>query len=93
MIYILTSAQSFVLGRKSPFSFELHLLRGGEKMKVKFVLRDGQTITTNSFKNGLEDYLYRALGEADSTSVATLKAKDGIFLVRMTDVVSIKIPS
>mgnify|MGYP007105701080 CR=1 FL=1 len=31
MIYILTSAQSFVLGRKSPFSFELRLLRGGEK--------------------------------------------------------------
>nr|DAS47378.1 MAG TPA: hypothetical protein [Caudoviricetes sp.] len=30
-LYILTSAQSFVLGRKSPFSFELHLLRGGEK--------------------------------------------------------------
>lgn len=67
-------------------------------MEVKFNLRDGQTITTkfedDLYNNGdLEDFLYRALREADSTSVATLKVKDGIFLVRMTDVVSIKIPS
>jgi len=67
-------------------------------MEVKFNLRDGQTITAkfedDLYNNGdLEDLLSRALGEADSTSVATLKAKDGIFLVRMTDVVSIKIPS
>ena len=64
-------------------------------MEVKFNLRDGQTITAE-FEDDLgdlEDFLSRALGEADSTSVATLKAKDGIFLVRMTDVVSIKIPS
>ena len=67
-------------------------------MEVKFNLRDGQTITTkfedDLYNDGdLEDFLFRALREADSTSVATLKAKDGIFLVRMTDVVSIKIPS
>ena len=67
-------------------------------MEVKFNLRDGQTITAkfedDLYNNGdLEDILSRTLGEADSTSVATLKAKDGIFLVRMTDVVSIKIPS
>lgn len=67
-------------------------------MEVKFNLRDGQTITTkfedDLYNDGdLEDLLSRALKEADSTSVATLKAKDGIFLVRMTDVVSIKIPS
>ena len=66
-------------------------------MEVKFNLRDGQTITTkfedDLYNNGdLKNILSRALGEADSTSVATLKAKDGIFLVRMTDVVSIKIP-
>jgi len=64
-------------------------------MEVKFNLRDDQTITAE-FEDDLgdlEDFLSRALGEADSTSVATLKAKDGIFLVRMTDVVSIKIPS
>lgn len=64
-------------------------------MEVKFNLRDGQTITAE-FEDDLgdlEDFLSRALGEADSTYVATLKAKDGIFLVRMTDVVSIKIPS
>jgi hypothetical protein len=64
-------------------------------MEVKFNLRDGQTITAE-FEDDLgdlEDFLSRALGEADSTSVATLKAKDGIFLVRMTDVVSIKIQS
>ena len=65
-------------------------------MEVKFNLRDGQTITTkfedDLYNNGdLEDFLSRALGEADSTSVATLKAKDGIFLVRMTDVMSINI--
>lgn len=64
-------------------------------MEVKFNLRDGQTITAEFEDNlgDLEDFLSRALGEADSTSVATLKAKDGIFLVRMTDVVSIKIQS
>ncbi len=64
-------------------------------MEVKFNLRDGQTITTEFEDNlgDLEDFLSRSLGETDSTSVATLKAKDGIFLVRMTDVVSIKIPS
>ncbi len=64
-------------------------------MEVKFNLRDGQTITAE-FEDDLgdlEDFFSRALGEADSTSVATLKAKEGIFLVRMTDVVSIKIPS
>lgn len=62
-------------------------------MKVKFTLRDGQTITTEFESNlgDLEDSLSRALGETDSTSVATLKAKDGIFLVRMTDVMSINI--
>lgn len=63
-------------------------------MEVKFNLRDGQTITAkfedDLYNNGdLEDFLSRALGEADSTSVATLKAKDGIFLVRMTDVVRV----
>lgn len=64
-------------------------------MEVKFNLRDGQTITAEFEDNlgDLEDFFSRALGEADSTSVATLKAKDGIFLVRMTDVVSIKIQS
>ena len=67
-------------------------------MEVKFNLRDGQTITAkfedDLYNDGdLEDILSRALREAGSTSVATLKAKDGIFLVRMTDVVSIKIPS
>ena len=67
-------------------------------MKVKFTLRDSQTITAkfedDLYNNGdLEDFLSRALGEADSTSVVTLKAKDGIFLVRMTDVVSINIQS
>ena len=67
-------------------------------MEVKFNLRDGQTITTkfedDLYNDGdLENFLSRALREADSTSVATLKTKDGIFLVRMTDVVSIKIPS
>ncbi len=64
-------------------------------MKVKFILRDGQTITTEFEDNlgDLEDSLSRVLGEADSTSVATLKAKNGIFLVRMTDVVLIKIQS
>lgn len=64
-------------------------------MKVKFTLRDSQTITTELEGNlgDLEDSLSRALGETDSTSVATLKAKDGIFLVRMTDVVSINIQS
>lgn len=64
-------------------------------MEVKFNLRDGQTITAEFEDNlgDLEDFLSRALGEADSTSVATLKANDGIFLVRMTDVVSIKIQS
>ena len=67
-------------------------------MEVKCNLRDGQTITAkfedDLYNDGdLEDLLSRALKEADSTSVATLKAKDGIFLVRMTDVVSIKIPS
>ena len=64
-------------------------------MKVKFTLRDRQTITTELEGNlgDLEDSLSRALGETDSTSVATLKAKDGIFLVRMTDVVSINIQS
>ena len=64
-------------------------------MEVKFNIRDGQTITAEFEDNlgDLEDFFSRALGEADSTSVATLKAKDGIFLVRMTDVVSIKIPS
>lgn len=48
-------------------------------MEVKFNLRDGQTITAE-FEDDLgdlEDFLSRALGEADSTSVATLKAKDG----------------
>ena len=45
-------------------------------MKVKFVLRDGQTITTNSFKNGLEDYLYRALKESGKTSVFIIKAEN-----------------
>ena len=47
-------------------------------MEVKFNLRDGQTITAE-FEDDLgdlEDFLSRALGEADSTSVATLKAKD-----------------
>lgn len=64
-------------------------------MEVKFNIRDGQTITAEFEDNlgDLEDFFSRALGEADSTSVATLKAKDGIFLVRMTDVVSIKIQS
>lgn len=64
-------------------------------MKVKFILRDGQTITTEFEDNlgDLEDSLSRVFGEADSTSVATLKAKNGIFLVRMTDVVLIKIQS
>ena len=67
-------------------------------MEVKFNLRDGQTITTrfedDLYNDGdLEKILSRALGKSDSTAVATLKVKDGIFLVRMTDVVSIKIPS
>jgi len=65
-------------------------------MKVKFILRDGQTITAE-FPNDLEhleDSLSRALGETDSTSVATLKAKNGrIFLVRMPDVMLIEIHS
>ena len=65
-------------------------------MEVKFNLRDGQTITAE-FEDDLgdlKDFFSRALGETDdSTYVATLKAKDGIFFVRMTDVVSIKIPS
>ncbi len=41
MIYILTSAQSFVLGRKSPFSFELRLLRGGEKNEEMLIISSG----------------------------------------------------
>ena len=64
-------------------------------MEVKFNLRDGQTITAE-FEDDLGDlknFFSRALGKTDRTYVATLKAKDGIFFVRMTDVVSIKIPS
>lgn len=38
----LTSAQSFVLGRKSPFSFELHLLRGGETNER--IIADGRGV-------------------------------------------------
>ena len=55
-------------------------------MKVKFVLRDGQTITTNSFKNGLEDYLYRALKESGKTSVFIIKAENDTFLFRVSDI-------
>jgi len=68
-------------------------LRGGEKMKVKFVLRDGQTITTNSFKNGLEDYLYRALKESGKTSVFIIKAENDTFLFRVSDILWINIQS
>lgn len=41
MIYILTFAQSFVLGRKSPFSFELNLSRGGEKNEEMLIISSG----------------------------------------------------
>ena len=61
-------------------------------MKVKFVLRDGQTITTNSFKNGLEDYLYRALKESGKTSVFIIKAENDTFLFRVSDILWINHP-
>ena len=42
MIYILTFAQSFVLGRKSPFSFELHSSRRGkDERQVLFYCASG----------------------------------------------------
>ena len=65
-------------------------------MKVKFTLRNGQTITTSSFENDpedLEDFLSGALGGSGEPSVFNIEAKDGIFLFRTTDVVSIKIQS
>lgn len=65
-------------------------------MKVKFTLRNGQTITTSSFENDpedSEDFLHGALGGSGEPSVFTIEAKDGIFLFRTSDIMSINIQS
>lgn len=63
-------------------------------MKIKFTLSNGQVFTTRIIygfesTSDLVDHLSRVLGQATSDSVVNIETKNGVFLARPTDIVSI----
>lgn len=96
MIYILTFAQSFrIKGRSRPLALSI-FPKGSEEMKVKFTLSNGQAFTTRltygfESTSDLADHLSRMLGEDTDNSVVNIETKNGVFLARPTNIVSIVI--